>query len=148
MITIAVVAVLAMVIFVVDPGKLIDDLYTRFRNGGGVLLEWDAQATDGAPSDVEALLRSYGVRVFARQYPRKHGGVAGCHVRRAQAKYADGILRGHGVPVLSKQLSRPIRPRRRWGVMAKSSGFAGWMNDAIFGGADEVQRLFGKDGKR
>jgi hypothetical protein len=94
------------------------------------------------------LLRSYGVRVFARQYPRKHGGVAGCHVRRAQAKYADGILRGHGVPVLSKQLSRPIRPRRRWGVMAKSSGFAGWMNDALFGGADEVRRLFEKEGKR
>ena len=47
---IAVVAVLAIVIFVVDPGKLIDDFYTRARNGGGVLLEWDAGATDGAPS--------------------------------------------------------------------------------------------------
>ncbi len=147
MITIAVVAVLAIVIFVVDPGKLIEDLYTRSKNGG-VLLEWDAGATDGAPSDIEALLRSYGVKVYARQYPRKHGGVAGCHVRRAQAKYADGILRGHGVPVLSKQLSKPIRPRRRWGVMAKSQGFAGWMNDALFGGEDEVRRLFGKEGKR
>ena len=148
MITIAVVAVLAVAIFIVDPGKLIDDLYTRGKNGGGVLLEWDAGATDGAPSDIEALLRSYGVKVYARQYPRKHGGVAGCHVRRAQAKYADGILRGHGVPVLSKQLSKPIRPRRRWGVMAKPQGFAGWMNDAIFGGDEEVRRLFRKEGKR
>ena len=99
---IAVVAVLAIVIFVVDPGKLIDDFYTRARNGGGALIEWDAQATDGAPSDVEALLRRYGIRVFARQYPRKHGGVGGCQRARAPAKYAEGVLRGRAVAGPSK----------------------------------------------
>lgn len=110
-----------------DPIKWIDDIYTTSRNGRGVLLQWDSRAHTGA--EVEAFLRSYGVKCYARRYPSN--GVAGCHVRSEQAQYADGLLRGAGFAVLSKQLSPPISPRSQWGVPAKPQGFGGIVGDAM-----------------
>lgn len=112
-----------------DPIKWVDDAYTTGRNGRGVLLEWDSNAHTGA--EVESLLRSYGVAVYARKYRTSGDPTVGCHVRQAQAKFADGLLRGHGVAVLSPQLSPPIRPQHRWGVDAKAQGFAGIVGDMV-----------------
>lgn len=109
--------------------KWLDDLYTTARNGRGVLLEWDADAHTGA--EVEHLLRSYGVRTYARRYPSKRRRVAGVHVRTAQAKFADGLLRGYGIAVVSRQLSEPITPARRWGVPAPAQGLHGHIGDAM-----------------
>lgn len=116
-----------------DPIKWIDDAFTTAANGRGVLLQWDSRAHTGA--EVEAFLRSYGVKVYARRYPAN--GVAGCHVRREQAKYADGLLRGAGFAVLSKPLSKPISPRSQWGVPARAQGFGGIVGD-LFGVMDVV----------
>lgn len=118
-----------------DPIKWLDDLYTIARNGRGVLLTWDSQAHTGA--EVEAFLRSWGIRCYARQYPSN--GVAGCHVRSRQAVFADGLLRGHGFVVLSPQLSKPITPSSQWGVPAKATGFGGVVGDAL-GVMDGVNR--------
>lgn len=118
-----------------DPIKWIDDLYTTSRNGRGVLIEWDANVHTGA--EVEAFLRSWGIKCYGRKYPA--GGVAGCHVRTAQAKFADGLLRGAGFAVLSRPLSKPITPRTQWGVPAKAQGFGGLVGDAL-GVMDSVNR--------
>lgn len=113
----------------IDPIKWIDDAYTTSRNGSGVLLEWNATSTTGA--EVETLLRTYGVKVYARKYPKRSDKIAGCHVRSEQAAYADGLLRGHGIPVVSRQLSKPIKPSTSWGVPAKAQGLAGALGDAM-----------------
>jgi hypothetical protein len=113
----------------IDPVKWADDAVTGAANGEGVLLTWDSTTHTGA--DVERLLRSYGVACYGRKYPLSDDPTAGCHVRKAQAKYADGLLRGHGVAVLSPQLSAPIRPRHRWGVDAKPQGFGGIVGDMM-----------------
>lgn len=113
----------------IDPIKWIDDAYTTSRNGRGVLLEWDATSVTGA--DVETLLRRFGVKVYARKYPKRTDKIAGCHVPSAQAVYADGLLRGHGIPVVSAPLSKPIRPASSWGVPAKAQGMAGKLGDAM-----------------
>jgi len=113
----------------IDPVKWIDDAATSAANGEGVLLTWDSTVHTGA--EVERLLRSYGVAVYGRKYPLSDDPTAGCHVRKAQAKYADGLLRGHGIAVLSPQLSPPIRPRHRWGVDAKPQGFGGIVGDMM-----------------
>lgn len=113
----------------IDPIKWIDDAYTTSRNGRGVLLEWSAASTTGA--DVETLLRTFGVKVYARKYPTRREKIAGCHVPEAQAAYADGLLRGHGIAVVSPQLSKPIRPSTSWGVPAKAQGLAGALGDAM-----------------
>lgn len=113
----------------IDPVKWIDDAVTMSANGGGVLLQWDANVHTGA--EVERLLRSYGVACYGRQYPTSDNPTAGCHVRQAQAKFADGLLRGYGIAVLSPQLSPPIRPRHRWGVDAKPQGFGGIVGDMM-----------------
>lgn len=118
----------------IDPVKWIDDAVTMSANGDSVLLLWNSNAHTGA--QVERLLRSYGVAVYGRRYPTSDDPVAGCHVRKAQAKFADGLLRGHGVVVLSPQLSPPIRPRWRWGVDAKPQGFGGVVGDLLFGVMD------------
>lgn len=120
-----------------DPLKWIDDAYTAIRNGRGTLITWDATINGGA--EVEALLRSYGVRVYGRQYPTRATPISGCHVRKNQAKFADGLLRGHGIAVLSKTLSKPIRPARQWGAPAPAQGLGGMVGDAL-GVMDGVKR--------
>lgn len=113
----------------IDPIKWIDDAYTTSRNGRGVLLEWDATSTTGA--QVETLLRTFGVKVYARKYPNRTEKIAGCHVPAAQAAFADGLLRGHSIPVVSPPLSKAIRPASAWGVPAKAQGLAGALGDAM-----------------
>ena len=112
-----------------DPIKWVDDALTTGANGRGVLIEWDSNAHTGA--EVESLLRSYGVAVYARKYRTSNDPAIGCHVREAQAAFADGLLRGHGVAVLSPVLSPPIQPKHRWGVPAKPQGFGGVVGDMM-----------------
>lgn len=112
-----------------DPIKWVDDAATMGMNGDSVLLTWDAKVHTGA--EVERLLRSYGVACYGRKYPLSDDPTAGCHVRAAQAKFADGLLRGNGIAVLSPVLSAPIRPQYRWGVDAKPQGFGGIVGDAM-----------------
>lgn len=120
-----------------DPLKWIDDIYTTSRNGRGTLITWDATINGGA--EVERLLRTYGVRVYGRTYPTRKNPVSGCHVRDSQAKFADGLLRGHGIAVLSKQLSKPIKPTRQWGAPAPAQGLGGMVGD-VMGVMDGVKR--------
>ena len=112
-----------------DPLKWIDDAVQLAKHGDNVLLTFQTDSS-WAPVDVERLLRTYGVKVFARQYEDDEGH-AGLHVRAAQAKFADGLLRGHGVNVTSRQLSRPIRPSTSWGAPAPAQGLAGAVIDAM-----------------
>jgi hypothetical protein len=112
-----------------DPLKWIDDLLCTLHNGGGVLLTFQIDTT-WSGEDVERLLRTYGVKVYARVYADDDGH-AGLHVRHAQAKYADGLLRGHGVNVTSPVLSKPIRPSTSWGAPAKAQGLAGMLLDDL-----------------
>lgn len=116
----------------IDPLKWLDDAYTMGRNGRGVLLEWDATSNCGA--EVESLLRTFGVKVYGRKYPTKRQPISGCHVPAAQAKYADGLLRGHGIAVVSPTLSKPIRPATSWGVPAKAQGLGGIVADLLGAG--------------
>lgn len=120
-----------------DPLKWIDDAVQLAKHGGGVLLTFQTDTT-WAPVDVERLLRRFGVSVYARQY-QDGDGHAGLHVRHAQAKFADGLLRGHGVDVTSPVLSKPVRPSTAWGVPAKAQGLGGIVIDAM-GGAPESRR--------
>ena len=120
-----------------DPIKWLDDLYTTARNGRGVLITWDANCHTGA--EVEAFLRSWGIRVYGRKYRTSTDPTCGCHVRKRQAAFADGLLRGHGYAVLSPPLSKPIRPNRQWGVSAPSQGLGSMVGD-LFGVMDGVNR--------
>ncbi len=115
-----------------DPLKWIDDAVQLAKHGGGVLLTFQTDSS-WAPVDVERLLRRYGVKVFARVYQDDEGH-AGLHVRHAQAKFADGLLRGHGVNVTSPQLSKPVRPSRDWGAPTRGQGLGGLVVDAMDGG--------------
>jgi len=117
--------------------KFVDDIYTTSRNGRGVLLEWDATINSGA--EVEQLLRSYGVKVYGRKYPTRSEPISGCHVRKSQAKFADGLLRGAGIAVLSERLSKPIKPKESWGAPAPAQGLGGLVGDAM-GVMDGVKR--------
>jgi hypothetical protein len=121
----------------VDPVKWVDDAVTMGANGESVLLLWDSTVHTGA--EVERLLRSFGVACYGRKYPMSDDPTAGCHVRTAQAKYADGLMRGAGFAVLSRQLSPPIRPARQWGVPAKAQGLGGVVGD-LMGVMDVVDR--------
>ena len=117
----------------IDPIKWLDDAICAARNGPGVRIEWLASGPDGA--DVENFLRERGIRVWGRKYafdgPEDTFAVT---VRRAQAKIADGLLRGWGVPVVSPQLSRPVTFGRVWGVPAPAQGLAGALVDGMTGG--------------
>lgn len=114
----------------IDPIKWVDDLFCSARNGRGVRLEWIGR--DGW--DGEQLLRSYGVRVWARGYDYENEQRYSLTVRAAQAKFADGLLRGAGFAVVSPQLSPPITPRSSWGVPAAPQGLAGWLQEIAIGG--------------
>lgn len=110
-----------------DPIKWIEDCYTISRNGRGVLLLWDACEHTGV--EVENFLRAHGVIVYARKYHTSDDPTAGCHVRTSQAKFADGLLRGHNFAMLSPQLSAPIRVSRPWGAPARAQGLTGRLID-------------------
>ena len=114
--------------------NLIDQLR---RRGRGALLTWNLDTHTGA--QVEAFLRSYGVRIL----DRKMGGQeVGVWVSVAQAKYADGLLRGGGFLLTSAPLSKPIAPRQRWGTAAKTTSVIGMIGDLFGVGrmADDMAR--------
>lgn len=121
-----------------DPLKWIDDTLCILRYGAGVKITWSS-GTDWAGGDVEMLLRSYGVRVWNRQYARKKGvDDYGLHVRPQQARWAEYVLRKAGCPLTSPLISeanRHVQPGgampRAWGVPAKPVGFVGRMVDFL-----------------
>lgn len=117
----------------IDPIKWIDDFLCSARNGPGVRIEWLAVGPDGAT--VENFLRERGIRVWGRKYAfNGPGDTYAVTVRAAQAKIADGLLRGWGVPVVSPQLSRPVTFGRVWGVPAPAQGFGGLVLGGLTGG--------------
>jgi len=109
------------------------------RGGKGHKITWQRELHNG--TEVEAFLRSYGVRIIDRQLATKRRE-PGVYVSDKQAKYADGLLRGAGFAITSVQLSPPIAPRHRWGSAAKDDT-AGGLYANIFGVgalADELAR--------
>lgn len=114
-----------------DVIKWLDDLFCTMRNGRGTLITFQTDSS-WAPVDVEKLLRRFGVKVYGRRYADKEGH-AGLTVRNAQARYADGLLRGRNVNVTSRVLSKPIRPSRDWGAPATPQGVTGALLEVLDG---------------
>jgi hypothetical protein len=119
-----------------DPLKWIDDLLCTLHNGGGVRLEW-LGGLDGA--DAERMLRAHGVKVWGRLYAFEDGDRYGLTVRKAQAKWAAGLLAGHGCAVLVGPKAKPVRPRYNWGAPAPAQGFGGAVVEML-GGAPATGR--------
>ena len=109
--------------FLPDPLKWIDDAFAIMHYGMGHKIEW-YKAWNGA--QVETLLNCYGVAVYWRDYG--HGkDTKGLHVPKAQAVWADYILRRAGAPMVGPALSKvnPGPMPAEWGVMARPVGVAG-----------------------
>ena len=109
--------------FAPDPLKWIDDVLAITHYGMGHKIEW-YKAWNGA--QVETLLNRYGVKVYWRDYG--HGkNTKGLHVPKAQAKWADYLLRRAGAPLVGPALSNvaPGPMPTEWGVMARPVGIAG-----------------------
>lgn len=125
--------------FEFDPVKWVDDLICSIANGPGERIEWIGQS--GA--DGEMLLRAYGVRVWGRTYDYGRETHYGVTVRRRQARWAAGLLAGHGFCVVRPAHVRPICPRTAWGVDAPAQGLAGAIV-GLFGSKARVNRRKGK----
>lgn len=108
-----------------DPLKWIDDALAIMHYGMGHKIEW-YKVSDWNGCDVETLLNRYGVKVYWRDYG--HGkNTKGLHVPKAQAKWADYLLRRAGAPLAGPALSKAnlgAMPTE-WGVMARPVGLAG-----------------------
>lgn len=63
----------------------------------------------------------------------------GLTVRKHQAKWAAGLLAGHGCAIMVGPRVRPVRPRYTWGAPAPAQGLGGAVVDAL-GGAPERRR--------
>ncbi len=121
----------------IDPLKWIDDFLCSLRNGEGVKIEW-LGGMDGA--DAEKMLRAHGVKVWGRQYAFDDGDHYGLTVRKAQAKWAAGLLAGHGCAIMTGPRGvKPIRPRHTWGAPAAAQGLGGAVAEML-GGAPEGRR--------
>ena len=125
-------------VLIPDVLKAADDAIAVSRYGRGVHFRW-GHGWSGA--DVETLLRQHGIRVYARRYATKDGDELGVTVTTAQARWAERVLRGEGVPLTSPlydESNRHVqvgqRVRRKWadrrgGKGAKPVGLAGRLLD-------------------
>lgn len=107
-----------------NPILLLDDLLCTAANGGGVRIGWMA----GAAWPGVELLRAHGVRVWAADMARNPDR-RWCMVRRAQARWAVGLLKGAGAVVIEGPDAAPVAPRSNWGVIAPGQGLAGFAHD-------------------
>ena len=111
--------------YIPDPLKWLDDALAVMRYGTGHKLTWyKAGGWNGA--HVETMLNRYGILCYWRDYG--HGGdTIGVHVPKAQAVWADYLLRKAGAPIegpaLSKAQFGPMPAE--WGAPARPVGFAG-----------------------
>lgn len=118
-----------------NPILLIDELFASANNGGGVRIGWYADAA--APA--VRMLRAHGVRTWGYRMA-DNPGRRWCKVRRQQAAWAVGLLRGAGWAVFEGPASAPIAPRTTWGVPARSVGFSGLLAEWLFLGASKRRR--------
>lgn len=129
--------------------KWIDDAVARARHGRGRMITWIPYTHSG--SDVERMLRSYGIKVYARQHidkqmekhlkdrmvePGRHNGVT---VRTEQAEWAEYLMLRYGVAVTSP-LVKDSHARvqsgqmpKAWQVPAKPVGVTGALVAALMG---------------
>lgn len=123
-----------------DVLKMADDAAAISRYGRGVQFRWTYGAGYSG-ADVERLLRKHGIRVYARTYAAKAGDEYGVTVTTAQARWAERVMRGEGVPLTSplyddsnRHVQAGQRIGRRWmdapGRRAqKPVGLAGRLQD-------------------
>jgi len=126
-----------------DPLKFLDDLIADLTQPPGHKFTW--YAGGGFPgTDVEAMLRSHGIKVWKRVYPEKQkketdpAPFFGLTVRKKQAKWAYQLMLTAGVPVRSGQIDgvRPLKngmPKSGWGSVARPVGLGGIVSELIGG---------------
>ena len=107
----------------IDPIKWLDDAIQTMRLGSGVKLTWPPGAATG--TQVENMLRKYGVKVYKRQYTNGKHRDYGVTVRSEQAIWAQTLL--------DKFLAGGNMPKE-WGVPAKPQGWGGIIADWLSGG--------------
>lgn len=114
--------------------KWLDDAIASARHGSGTWITWDSNDSRSG-ADAERFLRSYGVRVIARQYSEKQTRDYGVKVKDAQAAWADALMRVDGWPVTSPSLGKTLRTLPpAWGVPVAPVGFLGnILSNAGFG---------------
>lgn len=111
-----------------NPILLIDELIATSMNGGGVRIGWYG----GAAAHAIKHLRDRGVRTWGYRMayaPDRRW----CMVRRRQAEYAVGLLKGAGYAVFEGPFSPPIVTRTTWGVPARPQGYAGLIASLFIG---------------
>lgn len=91
-----------------DVLKGVDDAIAIARLGRGVKLTWQ-RGLGWSGADVERLLLSRGVRVYARDYPKGDEGEYGCRVRKEQGRHAEYICRRAGVPLTNPLIDKSNR---------------------------------------
>jgi hypothetical protein len=112
----------------INPILFIDEILSTGANGGGVRIGWYA----GAAANGLRLLRAHGVRTWGYRMAYDSDR-RWCMVRKRQAKWAVGLLRGAGYGVFEGPASPPIRPRTNWGAPAPAQGFAGLVAKLFIG---------------
>jgi hypothetical protein len=118
-----------------NPILLLDELFATTINGGGVRIGWYADAA--APA--VRLLRAHGVKTWGYRMaydPDRRW----CMVRRAQATWAVGLLKGAGYAICDGPDAPAIRTRSTWGVPAPAQGFVGLLANLIIGGTRRQRR--------
>lgn len=101
-------------LLVPDVLKAADDAVAVSRYGRGVQFRWES-GLGWSGADVERLLRQHGIRVYARRYVEKEGDEYGVTVTTAQARWAERVMRGEGVPLtspLADESNRHVMPGR------------------------------------
>ena len=119
-----------------DLVNLLDGVFGKWANGGGVYLEL-ARHADWKGVDAESFLASYGIKVFGRYV--EGDSSFGFYVKPKQAEWTDYLLRTAGAPVISAPLSERNAsiPReggklpKAWGVEAKPKTFVDWVVRAM-----------------
>jgi hypothetical protein len=104
-------------LLVPDVLKTADDAAAIARYGRGVQFRWES-GLGWSGADVERLLRQHGIRVYARRHVEKEGDEYGVTVTTAQARWAERVMRGEGVPLTSPlyhESNRNVQAGRRIG---------------------------------
>jgi len=121
-----------------DPLKMIDDMIASATQPGGHKITW-FWSTGHSGAEIEKFLRSYGVRVWRRQYEERNGDVSiyGLTVRKSQAKWACTLLLTYNVAIRSGRVkgarAMASLPRTSWNSIAPAVGLGGIVSEMIIG---------------